>query len=68
MTEEYTYKFTNRADQGREFTTDELLTDDQMLRIARIISEDNDGDVDVTFVYAVMKTEIINNVKVSTWL
>jgi hypothetical protein len=67
MNEEYTYKFTNRDDNGREFTTDVLLTDNQMLRIAQIISEDND-DVDVTFVYAAMKTEIINNKRVSTWL
>jgi hypothetical protein len=67
MNEEYTYKFTNRDDQGREFTTDVLLTDDQMLRIAQIISEDND-DVNVTLVHAVMKTEIINNKRVSTWL
>jgi hypothetical protein len=67
MNEEYTYKFTNRDDNGREFTTDVLLTDNQMLRIAQIISEDND-DVNVTLVHAVMKTEIINNKRVSTWL
>jgi hypothetical protein len=67
MTEQYIYAFTNRDDDKREFTTDVLLNDDQIKRIAQIISEDN-GDEVVTSASAVMKIEYIGNEEKRTWL
>jgi hypothetical protein len=67
MKEEYIYTFTNRDDDKREFTTDVLLNDDQIKRIAQIISEDN-GDEVVTSAKAVMKIEYIGNEEKRTWL
>jgi hypothetical protein len=67
MTEQYIYAFTNRDDDKREFTTDVLLNDDQIKRIAQIISEDN-GDEVVTSAKAVMKIEYIGNEEKRTWL
>jgi hypothetical protein len=67
MTEEYIYTFTNRDDDKREFSTDVLLNDDQIKRIAQIISEEN-GDEVVTSARAVMKIEYIGNDKKETWL
>lgn len=57
MREEYWYAFTNPDDSTREFCTDTLLSDEQIKRIAEILSEEDDFDQPVTTWRAVVKIE-----------